>query len=62
MAKSRTPIDSLNVEEKKQRFANLRNDRKIESRKLKRALDKVDAKEVELAVTKEMHGHIDTHG
>lgn len=57
-AQSRTPIDSLGSEEKKQRYENLRNNCKIESRKLQRALDTIDAKEVELAVTHEMHGHM----
>ena len=57
-AQSRSPIDSLYNKEKKQRFANLRNNCKIKSKKLQQALDRIDAKEVKLAVSKKMYDHM----
>ena len=57
-AQSRTPFSALSENKWKQCLSVLNTGRKVQSRKLQRALDKINKKEDEIRVSKEMHEHM----
>ena len=57
-AQSRTPFSALSENEWKWRLLVLNTGQKVKSRKLQRPLDKINEKEDEIRVSKEMHKHM----
>ena len=57
-AQSRIPFSALFDNEWKQRLLVLNTGQKVQSRKLQRALDKINEKEDEIRVSKEMYEHM----
>ena len=57
-AQSKTPFSALSDNEWKQRLSVLNTVQKVQSTKLQRALDKINKKEDEIRVSKEMHEYM----
>ena len=57
-AQSRTPFSALSDDKWKQRLLVLNTGQKVQSRKLQHALHKINEKEDEIRVSKEMHEHM----